>query len=215
MIRPAYTGQRQELELKNIPAVNIDIKNNLFAGEPVSIAASFEDLSKGIFKYSLKAPDASVSEGILYDDGSKSNNDSSANDGVYSAVLRGPQLIGDYTINIESIYKPGEIDAPVFSEVKFKKEFQVKQAQQKINFEKDSNVAAGKFTIVSRSDALSTLSVDMSAFDSSNLDNKIIKSAKLSGSPAVKPNAESDFSVDFELAGKTRGGQYKISIPLL
>ncbi|OQA22747.1 MAG: hypothetical protein BWY60_00148 [Actinobacteria bacterium ADurb.Bin346] len=55
----------------------------------------------------------------------------------------------------------------------------------------------------------------MSAFDSSNLDNKIIKSAKLSSSPAVKPNAESDFSVDFELAGKTRGGQYKISIPLV
>ncbi len=215
MTIPAFTGKKVEFEIKTVPPLDIEIKNNLFTGEPASLTASFEDLSKGIFKYVLKAPDGSAKEGILYDDGNAANNDSSSNDGTYSALISGLDLLGKYVVSVEAVYNPGVSDMPVSAEAEFSKEFQVKQTGQAVEFDKDSKTAAGGFTINSQSENLVMLSVDMASFDKDLLDNKIIKSVKISSSPALKSKTESQVSLDFELADKIRGGQYRVSVPVV
>ncbi len=211
---PAFTGKEASFELRNTPPVAITFENNLFTGEPTSMAVSFEDLSAGTFNYSLTAPDGTVSDGALYDDGNAGNMDKVSGDGIYSASLGNTGEIGNYSISLDALYKPGESDILVKADAGFKKEFQVTGPEGEIAFNDGIKTSQAYFTITSQSEQPNTLSIDRQDFNRDYLDNGIVRSIKISGSTDIKAGEDTKIILDVGLADEVGGGQYKISVPV-
>lgn len=207
---PACTGLSSVFELKAAPAFNFDIENNMFAGEPSVIKANLDDFGKAEFKYKLVKPDGKTIKGSLYDDGNSVHADEAAGDGIYTEILQGLDLTGQYNLSVEGTIPSEDAAVPAVVEENFNKDFKITNLPENLEFGNNIKVKEASFTILSRSTTNARLSID-----STGINNELVKSVMVKSNENITANSDNPVVFQIELKDGIKAGNYEIKIPVI
>jgi len=197
-----YQPVKKEIYLK--------IENNIIAGSPIKIYANFEDFSSGIFSYIITSPDGKTVSGQLYDTGNIENDDSSADDGIYSNILEGFIETGKYTIELRADYQSVEgYELYQTRETKIGKYIAIEASEGILKIDPDSKSLKTmlKMTSIYDSDLLIGIA-------NQDTDNSIIKNIETDCN-ILKAGYEIDMQMTIYLADDILEGEYIINIPMV
>ncbi len=246
----ACTAITSAFSVKASTAVDMKINNSAFAGEPVSVSIDLNsfgliedagNLSDAIISYILTMPDGSTAQGSLYDDGNAANDDKTAGDNIYSALLSGLGKTGRYDIQIEGSLTGKDIPQnsanpdnsqviSVNSEGVFYKYYKIKNLPKSLDFIDGALRSEIVFTIESASSDDTNLSIGQAEIikaaqqklqsdsanknDASLQDKNPVKSAKIKGGSILKAMSDNNVIIEIELDENIKAGQYNLKIPL-
>jgi len=197
-----YQPVKKEIYLK--------IENNIIAGSPVKIYANLEDLSPGMFTYTVTSPDGKTTSGELYDNGSIANDDSEAGDGIYSNILEGFLEIGEYAIELRADYKSAE-DYELYQirETEISKYVEIEVPGE--IFEIDPDSRSLKIMVGMTSEYDSDLQIGLGSREA---DENIIENIETDYS-ILKAGSDIDMQMTIYFRDDITEGEYNIDIPLV